>query len=91
MYIAGYMVTGFVMAGAYAFCRLRGRWTRYERVAMTIPLTIASLAAPVQSPRRRLDRPRDRGGAADQAGRDRRAVQDHPRRQRAHPRLVHQR
>src|SRR2546421_11217342 len=48
MYIAGYMVTGFVMAGAYAFCRLRGRWRRYERVAMTIPLTIACLAAPVQ-------------------------------------------
>jgi cytochrome bd ubiquinol oxidase subunit I len=48
MYIAGYMVTGFVMAGAYAICRLRGRWTRYERVAMTIPLTIACLAAPVQ-------------------------------------------
>jgi cytochrome bd-type quinol oxidase subunit 1 len=48
MYIAGYMVTGFVMAGAYASCRLRGRWTRYERVAMTVPLTIASLAAPVQ-------------------------------------------
>jgi len=48
MYIAGYMVTGFVMAGVYAFARLRGRWTRYERVAMTIPLTIASLAAPVQ-------------------------------------------
>src|SRR4051812_1494189 len=48
MYVAGYMVTGFVMAGAYAFCRLRGRWTRYERVAMTIPLTIACLAAPVQ-------------------------------------------
>ena len=48
MYIAGYMVTGFVMAGAYAFSRLRGRWTRYERVAMTIPLTIACLAAPVQ-------------------------------------------
>jgi cytochrome d ubiquinol oxidase subunit I len=48
MYIAGYMVTGFVMAGVYAFCRLRGRWTRYERVAMTIPLTIACVAAPVQ-------------------------------------------
>ena len=48
MYIAGYMVTGFCMAGAYAVCRLRGRWTRYERVAMTIPLTIACLAAPVQ-------------------------------------------
>jgi cytochrome d ubiquinol oxidase subunit I len=48
MYIAGYMVTGFIMAGAYAVCRLRGRWTRYERVAMTIPLTIGCLAAPVQ-------------------------------------------
>jgi cytochrome bd ubiquinol oxidase subunit I len=48
MYIAGYMVTGFLVAGAYAFGRLRGRWGRYERVAMTIPLTIACLAAPVQ-------------------------------------------
>jgi cytochrome bd ubiquinol oxidase subunit I len=48
MYIAGYMVTGFCMAGAYAVSRLRGRWTRYERVAMTIPLTIGCLAAPVQ-------------------------------------------
>jgi cytochrome d ubiquinol oxidase subunit I len=48
MYIAGYMVTGFLVAGAYAFSRLRGRWGRYERVALTIPLTIACLAAPVQ-------------------------------------------
>src|SRR6202034_1172835 len=35
MYIAGYMVTGFLVAGAYAFGRLRGRWGRYERVALT--------------------------------------------------------
>src|ERR1700744_658693 len=48
MYIAGYMVTGFTMAGVYAVSRLRGRWTRYERVAMTIPLTIGCLAAPGQ-------------------------------------------
>jgi cytochrome d ubiquinol oxidase subunit I len=48
MYIAGYIVTGFIMAGVYAACRLRGRWGRYERVALTIPLTIAALAAPVQ-------------------------------------------
>jgi cytochrome d ubiquinol oxidase subunit I len=48
MYIAGYIVTGFVVAGAYAFCRLRGRWTRYERTAIAVPLTIAALAAPVQ-------------------------------------------
>jgi cytochrome d ubiquinol oxidase subunit I len=48
MYIAGYMVAGFLIAGCYAFGRLRGRWGRYERVALTIPLTIACLAAPVQ-------------------------------------------
>jgi cytochrome d ubiquinol oxidase subunit I len=48
MYIAGYMVTGFLVAGAYAAGRLRGRWSRYERTALTIPLTIACLAAPVQ-------------------------------------------
>jgi cytochrome bd ubiquinol oxidase subunit I len=48
MYIAGYIVTGFIMAGVYAACRLRGRWGRYERVALLIPLTIAALAAPVQ-------------------------------------------
>ena len=48
MYIAGYIVTGFLVAGAYAFGRLRGRWGRYERVALMIPLSIAALAAPVQ-------------------------------------------
>jgi cytochrome d ubiquinol oxidase subunit I len=48
MYIAGYIVTGFVVAGAYAIARLRGRWGRYERTALVVPLTIAALAAPVQ-------------------------------------------
>ena len=48
MYIAGYIVTGFILAAAYAFSRLRGRWGRYERTALAIPLTIAALAAPVQ-------------------------------------------
>jgi cytochrome d ubiquinol oxidase subunit I len=48
MYIAGYIVSGFVLAGAYAFGRLRGRWGRYERAALAIPLTAAALAAPVQ-------------------------------------------
>jgi cytochrome d ubiquinol oxidase subunit I len=42
------MVTGFVVAGVYAFGRLRGRWGRYERTALVIPLTIAALASPVQ-------------------------------------------
>src|SRR4051794_25446434 len=48
MYIAGYMVTGFVMAAAYSVSRLRGHWGEYERKALMIPLTIAALASPVQ-------------------------------------------
>jgi cytochrome bd ubiquinol oxidase subunit I len=48
MYLAAYLVCGFLLAGAYAFGRLRGRWGRYERTALAIPLTIAALAAPVQ-------------------------------------------
>jgi cytochrome d ubiquinol oxidase subunit I len=48
MYIAGYIVTGFLVAGAYAVARLRGRFGRYERTALAIPLTIAALASPVQ-------------------------------------------
>ncbi len=48
MYIAAYIVTGFVLAAPYAICRLRGRWGRYERTALAIPLTIAAIASPVQ-------------------------------------------
>ena len=48
MYIAGYIVSGFVIAGCYGFGRLRGRWGRYERAALAIPLTVAALASPVQ-------------------------------------------
>jgi cytochrome d ubiquinol oxidase subunit I len=48
MYLAGYMVTGFLVAGAYAIGKLRGRWGRYERIALAVPLTAAAVAAPVQ-------------------------------------------
>jgi cytochrome bd ubiquinol oxidase subunit I len=48
MYLAGYIVAGFLVASAYAFGRLRGRWGRYERTALAVPLMIAALAAPVQ-------------------------------------------
>ncbi len=51
MYIAGYMVVGFLIAGAYAIGRLRKHPlapTRYERIALAIPLTIAALASPVE-------------------------------------------
>jgi cytochrome d ubiquinol oxidase subunit I len=48
MYLAGYLVCGFIVAGVYAFGWLKGRRTRYHRAAMIIPLTIAALVAPVQ-------------------------------------------
>ena len=48
MYLAAYIVTGFVFAGVYAWGRLRGRWGRYERTALAIPLAVAALASPVQ-------------------------------------------
>jgi cytochrome bd ubiquinol oxidase subunit I len=48
MTLAAYMVAGFLVAAAYAVGRLRGRWGRYERTALAIPLAAAALAAPVQ-------------------------------------------
>ena len=48
MYVAAYIVTGFLVAGVYAIERLRGSWGRYQRTALAIPLTVAALAAPVQ-------------------------------------------
>ncbi|MGZ4410178.1 MAG: cytochrome ubiquinol oxidase subunit I [Gaiellaceae bacterium] len=48
MYLAAYMVTGFLLAGAYALTSLRGRSGRYERTALAIPLTVAALTSPVQ-------------------------------------------
>jgi cytochrome d ubiquinol oxidase subunit I len=48
MYLAGFIVAGFVTAAVYAWGWLRGRQGRYERVALVVPLTVAALAAPVQ-------------------------------------------
>src|SRR5438034_3798736 len=48
MYLAGYMVTGCVLASAYGIGRLRGRWGRYERTALAIPLAAATLASVAQ-------------------------------------------
>jgi cytochrome bd ubiquinol oxidase subunit I len=48
MYIAGYIVAGLLVAGAYAWRWLRGERSRYVRTALVIPLTIAALAAPAQ-------------------------------------------
>jgi cytochrome bd ubiquinol oxidase subunit I len=48
MYIAAFIVTGFLLAAPYAIGRLRGKWGRYERTALAIPLTIAAIASPIQ-------------------------------------------
>jgi cytochrome d ubiquinol oxidase subunit I len=50
MYVAGYMVAGFVMAAVYAAGWLRGKRDRYQRVAMAIPLTAAAVASIIQAP-----------------------------------------
>jgi cytochrome d ubiquinol oxidase subunit I len=48
MYFAGYIVCGFLMAGAYAWGFLRGRQGRYERTALGISLSAAAVASPLQ-------------------------------------------
>ncbi len=48
MYLAAFLVAGFVTASVYAVARLRGRADRYVRVAMGVPLVVAAIAAPAQ-------------------------------------------
>jgi cytochrome d ubiquinol oxidase subunit I len=48
MYLAGYMVVGFLVAGVYALSWLRGNRERYTRIAIAIPLAAAALASPLQ-------------------------------------------
>jgi cytochrome d ubiquinol oxidase subunit I len=50
MYVSGYVVVGFVLAAVYAAGRLRGSWGRYQRIALTIPLTVAALASIAEGP-----------------------------------------
>ena len=64
MYLAGYIVTGFLVAGAYAVARLRGRWGRYERTALAIPLDGRRARRAGAGARRRLDRPRGRASTS---------------------------
>jgi cytochrome bd ubiquinol oxidase subunit I len=48
MYLAGYIVSGFIVAAVYAYAWLKGRRDRYHRTALVVTLAFASLAAPVQ-------------------------------------------
>jgi cytochrome bd ubiquinol oxidase subunit I len=48
MILAAYLVTGFIVASIYAVGMLRGRRDRYHRLGLVIPLTVASIATPIQ-------------------------------------------
>jgi cytochrome bd ubiquinol oxidase subunit I len=48
MWVAAYMVTGFLVASVYAVAMLRGRRDRYHRLGFVIPFTVAAIAAPIQ-------------------------------------------
>ncbi|MEO3803053.1 cytochrome ubiquinol oxidase subunit I [Nonomuraea sp. B1E8] len=48
MYFAGFIVAGFLVAAPYAWGFLRGRRDRYRRTALTVALSAAAVAAPLQ-------------------------------------------
>jgi cytochrome d ubiquinol oxidase subunit I len=48
MILAAYLVTGFLIASVYAVGMLRGRRDRHHRLGLLIPLTVASIATPIQ-------------------------------------------
>ena len=48
MILAAYMVVGFLVASIYAVGMLKGRRDRLHKLGLTIPLTIACIATPVQ-------------------------------------------
>ncbi|MFO6452126.1 MULTISPECIES: cytochrome ubiquinol oxidase subunit I [unclassified Aeromicrobium] len=48
MWVAAYMLAGFLVAGVYAAGMLRGRLDRHHRLGFTVPFAFASVAAVVQ-------------------------------------------
>ena len=50
MYVAGYIVAGFIVAGVYAYARLQGKRDAYHRTGLVVALSFASLASLAQGP-----------------------------------------
>ena len=48
MYLAGFLVAGFLVASVYAYGWLRGRRDRRHQVALVVALSFAALVAPAQ-------------------------------------------
>jgi cytochrome d ubiquinol oxidase subunit I len=50
MYLAGYVVAGFIVAGVYAYAHLRGRRDAYHRTGLVVALSFAAFATLCQGP-----------------------------------------
>jgi cytochrome d ubiquinol oxidase subunit I len=50
MYLAGYVVAGFIVAGVYAQAHLRGKRDAYHRTGLVVALSFATLATLCQGP-----------------------------------------
>jgi cytochrome d ubiquinol oxidase subunit I len=48
MFLAAYIVAGFIMAAVYAVAMLRGRRDRYHRLGFAVPFLFAAVTMPVQ-------------------------------------------
>jgi cytochrome d ubiquinol oxidase subunit I len=48
MWVAAFMVAGFLVASVYAVYMLRGRRDRYHRLGFLIPFAVAAIATPIQ-------------------------------------------
>jgi cytochrome bd ubiquinol oxidase subunit I len=48
MWVAAYVVVGFLVASVYAVGMLRGRRDRYHRLGFLIPFSVAAIAIPIQ-------------------------------------------
>ncbi len=48
MYLAGFLVCGFLVAGVYAVAALKGKRGTYYRAGLVVPLAFVALAAPAQ-------------------------------------------
>jgi cytochrome d ubiquinol oxidase subunit I len=48
MYLAGFLVAGFVVASVYGYAWLRGRRDRHHQVGLVVALSVAALVAPAQ-------------------------------------------
>ena len=54
MYLAGYLVAGFIVAGVYAYAWLKGRRDHYHRTALVVTLAFAVAVRAGAGDRRRL-------------------------------------